>query len=114
IVLDNHNVREQLSGKKIMITGAAGSIGSEIVRQALRYHPDTLILIDQAETPLFELGLQLSKLKSETTIVYKLGDVSNLIRMEKIFEEFRPHVVYHAAAYKHVPVMENNPSEAIL
>lgn len=114
IVLDNHNVREQISGKKIMITGAAGSIGSEIVRQALKYSPDTLILVDQAETPLFEIGLQLSKLKTETTIVYKIADVSNLSRMEKLFDEFRPKLVYHAAAYKHVPVMESNPSEAII
>lgn len=114
IILDNHNIRKQIAGKKIMITGAAGSIGSEIVRQALSYHPARLILVDQAETPLFEIGLQLSKINEDTPIIYKIADVSNLHRMEKIFDEFRPDVVYHAAAYKHVPVMESNPSEAII
>jgi FlaA1/EpsC-like NDP-sugar epimerase len=114
IKLDNHNIRQQMVGKSIMITGAAGSIGGEIVRQALTYQPDTIILVDQAETPLFEIGLEINKIAHSVKIIYKIADVANLTRMERIFEEYQPHLVYHAAAYKHVPVMENNPSEAII
>lgn len=114
IRLDNQNIRHQLAGKTIMITGAAGSIGSEIVRQALNYNPRTLVLVDQAETPLFEIELEINKYPHAANVISKIADVANISRMENIFEEFKPNMVYHVAAYKHVPVMENNPSEAII
>lgn len=114
IKLDNQHVRSQLYRKTIMITGAAGSIGSEIVRQALTYEPDTVILVDQAETPLFEIGMEINKVLHSVKVVHKIADVSNRRRMKRIFDEYHPQLVYHAAAYKHVPVMESNPSEAII
>ncbi len=114
IQLDWENIENQLKDKTILITGAAGSIGSEIARQVLRFHPKLLVLLDQAETPLYELNIELNNtfphLKHEVVI----GDIRNQERMHKVFKSFRPDIVYHAAAYKHVPMMENNPSEAIL
>jgi FlaA1/EpsC-like NDP-sugar epimerase len=114
IKLDNQNVKKALLGKKIMITGAAGSIGSELARQVLYYHPKELILIDQAETALFDLESELKLKKGTLKVEYLVTDISNIDRMCAIFETFRPQVVYHAAAYKHVPMMERNPFEAIL
>lgn len=96
----------------MLITGAAGSIGSELVRQAIRFQPEKLILVDQAETPMHDLQLELNA--HIASIEFIIGDVCNEIRMEKIFATFRPTIVFHAAAYKHVPMMEDNPSEAIL
>lgn len=114
ILLDERNITAQLKGKTILITGAAGSIGSEIARQVARFAPGKLVLLDQAESPLYELEIEcLEKypgVKSEVVI----GDVRNRERMENVFRTFQPNIVYHAAAYKHVPMMELNPSEAIL
>jgi FlaA1/EpsC-like NDP-sugar epimerase len=114
IKLDNYNIRQELKGKKVMVTGAAGSIGSEIVRQALYYNPEMLVLVDQAESDLFEIENEL-KLKKVTLKIYpKIADVTNEERMEFIFKEHLPQVIFHAAAYKHVPMMEKNSSEAVV
>ncbi|MFK7771036.1 MAG: polysaccharide biosynthesis protein [Saprospiraceae bacterium] len=114
IQLDWENIENQLKNKTILITGAAGSIGSEIARQVMRFHPKLLVLLDQAETPLYELDIELNNtfphLKHEVVI----GDIRNHERMHNVFRSFQPDIVYHAAAYKHVPMMEDNPSEAIL
>lgn len=113
IVLDNKSISKELKGKRVLVTGAAGSIGSEIVRQVLKYDPELLIIVDQAETPLHQLRLELNNLSDEVRYEAVMGDVRNYERMNRVFEAFSPHVVYHAAAYKHVPLMEENPSEAV-
>lgn len=113
IVLDNNNISNQLKGKTILVTGAAGSIGSEIVRQVLDFHPKHVVALDQAETPLHHLMLELNKVDFKGKIYSKIADVRNLTMMESIFEQYRPDVVYHAAAYKHVPLMEENPAQAV-
>ncbi len=115
IKLNNPKIKESVIGKTIMVTGAAGSIGSELVRQLVAYKPGKLILIDQAETPLFEFKLEMLKKNAHLngSVVYYMADVSNLKRMSVIFEETKPDLVFHAAAYKHVPMMEDNPMEAI-
>lgn len=115
IKLNNPKIKENVIGKSIMVTGAAGSIGSELVRQLVTYKPGKLILIDQAETPLADLKLEMYKKYPHLngSAVYYLADVSNLERMSVIFEETKPEIVFHAAAYKHVPMMEDNPMEAI-
>jgi FlaA1/EpsC-like NDP-sugar epimerase len=102
-----------LAGKTVLVTGAAGSIGSEIVRQLTRFKIKLLVLTDQAETPIFHLENELKTLYSQCQVKIILGDVANLQKMESIFKEFQPDVVFHAAAYKHVPLMEENPHEAI-
>lgn len=109
ISLTNKNIHRSIKGKVVLITGAAGSIGSEIAKQCLSYEPEKLILLDQAETPIYELDYNL---KSKITEIV-VGDVSNRSRMAKVFKTFHPQVVFHAAAYKHVPLMEDNPYEAI-
>ena len=114
IKINNETISSQISNKRILVTGAAGSIGSEIVRQLLKYDPQTIVLCDQAETPLHELKLELQELNTKTLCISFLGNVTNQERMEELFEMFRPHYVYHAAAYKHVPMMEICPSEAII
>src|SRR5207249_371796 len=114
IRLNTETIKQQLTGKTILITGGAGSIGSELVRQIIPFKPSKLILLDQAESPLYEMELEVSEkygLKRFETVI---ADVTKEERMRRVFEAFRPQVVFHAAAYKHVPVMENNPSEAIL
>lgn len=113
IVLDNKSISSQLKGKTVLITGAAGSIGSEIVRQVIQFNPSTIVMLDQAETPLHHLGLEISKLDSSAEVCSIIADVRDRVALDKIFERFRPEVVYHAAAYKHVPLMEENPSQAI-
>lgn len=115
IKLNNPKIKEHVFGKTILVTGAAGSIGSELVRQLITYKPAKLILIDQAETPLFELMFELRKLHPHLngTLVYFIADVSNKKRMEAIFNEIKPMMVFHAAAYKHVPMMEDHPMEAV-
>lgn len=113
IVLDNEQIRQQVKGKRILVTGAAGSIGSEIVRQLARFSPELIILCDQAETPLHDLELEMKESGHAVQCIPYLTSVNHLPRMESLFEKFKPHHVYHAAAYKHVPMMEFNPTEAI-
>jgi FlaA1/EpsC-like NDP-sugar epimerase len=115
IKLDNPEVMEFVMGKSVMVTGAAGSIGSELVRQLLLFEPSKIVMVDQAETPMFELRNEVLKLLKDNNIdlVFKIADVSNKVRMEYIFRRHRPRVVFHAAAYKHVPLMEENPFEAV-
>ncbi|MDQ3392587.1 MAG: polysaccharide biosynthesis protein [Bacteroidota bacterium] len=114
IVLDNKNVSDEIRGKCICVTGAAGSIGSEIVRQLILHKPGMILLVDQAETPLYELNNEISKLRADVKTSLLIADVSNFDRIDRIFSFYKPDMVFHAAAYKHVPMMENNPSEAIL
>ncbi|MCB0704522.1 MAG: polysaccharide biosynthesis protein [Saprospiraceae bacterium] len=114
IKLEAAYIEEELKDKVILITGAAGSIGSEIARQCSRFHPRKLILLDQAESPLHELDLELQAQFKFRNFEVVLGDVRNEARMRRVFEAFHPDLVYHAAAYKHVPMMENNPSEGVL
>jgi len=113
IQLDLEKIQNQLKNKTILITGAAGSIGSEIARQITRFHPKSLILLDQAETPLYELDIELNNTFTFSKHEVVIGDIRNQERMENVFRTFNPDIVYHAAAYKHVPMMEDNPSEAI-
>ena len=114
IVLDSKSITKQLKDKTVLITGAAGSIGSEIVRQVLSFDPKTVILLDQAETPLHNLCLETQSINSNSKIHTIITDVRNKAALERIFKLYRPQMVYHAAAYKHVPLMEENPSQAIL
>lgn len=114
IVLNNLDLRNEIAGKVICITGAAGSIGSEIARQVLMLSPSKLVLIDQAETHLFEIGYELYNRNSQTDIQYHVADVTNEDRISKIFSDNKPEVIFHAAAYKHVPMMERNPIEAVI
>ena len=113
IVLDNDQIRKQVRGKRILVTGAAGSIGSEIVRQLATFSPEMIILCDQAETPLHDLELEMRESSHNVQYIPFLTSVNHLPRMEALFEKFKPHHVYHAAAYKHVPMMEFNPIEAV-
>lgn len=113
INLKNEKVAQDIQGKKVMITGAAGSIGSEIVRQVMAMDPMIIIAIDNAETPLHELRLSIEDSKSMAKIVYFIGDICDRVRMEQVFEIYQPDIVYHAAAYKHVPLMEDSPSIAV-
>lgn len=114
IKLDEQQIKEQVNGKKILVTGAAGSIGSEIVRQLMRYKPGKIILLDQGETPLFQMELEMMENYRNRDYEIVIGDIRQRERMENLFRTFRPEVVFHAAAYKHVPMMEHNPSEAVL
>jgi len=113
IVLDSKSISKQLKGKTVLITGAAGSIGSEIVRQVLGFAPGKIIILDQAETPLHHLCLEVQNIESNSEIYNVVADVRNKKAMDKVFELYHPQVVFHAAAYKHVPLMEDNPSQAI-
>lgn len=114
IHLDHEKIKSELAGKRILITGAAGSIGSEIARQVAKFFPEKLILIDQSETALHYLQLEFEEFFPDLDAVFFIADICNKQRMSSVFRQFSPEIVYHAAAYKHVPVMEHNPSEAIL
>lgn len=111
IKIKNEEVGKEVRGKKILVTGAAGSIGSEIVRQVLNYNPAIVIACDSAETPLHELQMSMPENVPLKTFI---GDICDRVRMEQIFEIYAPDMVYHAAAYKHVPLMEDHPSEAVI
>lgn len=113
IRIQNEAVHKDIRNARILITGAAGSIGSELVRQVIQFEPELLVLIDQAESPLYELERELKSIKSRTRVVLGIADITNRARLAGYFERHKPELVYHAAAYKHVPMMEGNPSEAI-
>ncbi len=113
IVLDNKSISKQLKDKSVLITGAAGSIGSEIVRQVLSFNPQEVIILDQAETPLHNLSLEIERIPSDSKIHTIIADIRNKEALNKVFLKYHPQVVFHAAAYKHVPLMEENPDQAI-
>ena len=114
ILLEKKIIETELKNKCILITGAAGSIGSEIVRQLLVFQPKKLVLLDQAETPLHNLCIEIEGLKKDIAIEIEIHDVRDYEGMKKIFEKYNPNSVYHAAAYKHVPLMEKHPIQAVL
>ncbi len=114
IVLDNKSIKKQIQNKTVLITGAAGSIGSEIARQVLGFSPKEIIILDQAETPLHHLSLELGAIGYDSKIHNVIADIRNIEAMHRVFKLHNPQVVFHAAAYKHVPMMEENPSQAIL
>jgi FlaA1/EpsC-like NDP-sugar epimerase len=113
IRLNNELIEEQILNKVICITGGAGSIGSELARQILSFRPKALVLVDQAESPLYDIERELRPKATHTKLMVFIADICNRNRMSNIFKEFRPDTVFHAAAYKHVPMMESNPSEAV-
>ncbi len=113
IRLENTDVEKRHHGKKILITGGAGSIGSEIVRQVAQFRPELIVVLDQAETPLYEVELEITKAYPEVNFKFVMGDVANYRRMEQVFESHDFSMVYHAAAYKHVPLVEENPHDAV-
>jgi len=113
IHINNNQIRAQIKGKRVLVTGAAGSIGSEIVRQLINYSPELIVLCDQAETPLHSLELELHESGKKVNCISYLASITNEARMRQVFTDFKPHYVYHAAAYKHVPMMELCPTEAV-
>lgn len=113
IKLDVNNVEEQIQGRVILVTGAAGSIGSELVRQISKFNPKKLIMLDQAESPLYDIEIEMAELNRAHHCEVVIGDISNKVRLENVIKTYRPEVIFHAAAYKHVPMMEDNPSEAL-
>ena len=117
IKLDNINVKREIDGKVVLITGAAGSIGSEICRQVLHYNPKLLVMVDQAESPMYDFQFELKNTPDLKLLVDKMvfiiANVKDQRRMEEVFSTYKPQIVYHAAAYKHVPFMEENAYEAV-
>ncbi len=114
IVINNHKIGNEISGKRVLVTGAAGSIGSEVVRQVLSYNPEMIILCDQAETLLYDIQLELEEKYPHATLKVFIASIRDYNRMQMLFQEYSPEIVFHAAAYKHVPMMENHPAEAVL
>jgi len=116
IKLDMAKIKSDITGKVILVTGAAGSIGSELVRQIISYKPRLLVMVDMAESPLYELELEVREhlISKHCHLETVIGDIRNKERMRNVFKSFHPDIIFHAAAYKHVPVMELNPSESIL
>jgi len=113
IVLNKKEISKDVNNKIVLVTGAAGSIGSEIVRQLTKFAPKKIIIFDQAESPLYDLELELREEQQFFNFEIIIGDMTDKNRTEKMFKIYKPNIVYHAAAYKHVPMMENNPSEAV-
>ena len=114
IKIENEEVKRRHFGKNILITGGAGSIGSEIVRQVSQFDPELVVVLDQAETPLYEIELEMREKFPNIHFKFVLADISNRHRIEPLFQKYNFSMVYHAAAYKHVPLVEQNPHEAIL
>ena len=113
IRLDEKQIKQDTLNRTILVTGAAGSIGSEIVRQLIRFNPKHIIVFDQAESPLYDLELELKERFRFSKVSVIIGSIADRYRMEYVFKKYNPSLIYHAAAYKHVPMMENNPSEAV-
>jgi FlaA1/EpsC-like NDP-sugar epimerase len=113
IVLDEDKIYDDIRGKVVLVTGAAGSIGSEIVMQLAKFQPKSIVAFDQAESPLYDLELLLGENHNFRNFEIVIGDITRRERVEFLYETFRPEIVFHAAAYKHVPMMENNPEEAV-
>lgn len=113
ITTDLDSIQKYIKGKRVLVTGGAGSIGSEIVRQLVNFGTSTVTVYDNAEASMFHLEQEISRTNPKAHIKYVIGDVRDKYRLEEIFETFKPSVVFHAAAYKHVPMMESNPVEAI-
>ena len=113
IELDTTAIASSISNKVVMVTGAAGSIGSEITRQLIRFKPSKIILLDQAETQLHELNIELQENYKDAPAIYILADVRKKDELKSVFELYHPDIIFHAAAYKHVPLMEINPSQAV-
>ena len=114
ILIENEEIKNKHFQKQILVTGGAGSIGSEIVRQIAIYNPDLIVVVDQAETPLYDMELEMSECFPKVKFEFILADISNENRMKDIFAEHSFSIVYHAAAYKHVPIIEKNPHAAVL
>lgn len=113
IVLDINKIKKKILNKVVLVTGAAGSIGSEIVRQIIAFNPNKIVLFDQAESPLYDMELDLQEKFNFYNFEIVIGNIADEYRVRKLFEVYKPTIVYHAAAYKHVPMMENNPTEAL-
>lgn len=113
IILDNPRIEQDLKGKVVLVSGAAGSIGSELCRQISYYHPKLIVMLDIAESPLYDIQQEFKENHPKCAIKIVLGDVKNKKKMSELFRELKPQIVFHAAAYKHVPMMENYPEEAI-
>ncbi len=113
IVLSEDKIKTQISGKIILVSGAAGSIGSGLVKQILEHKPKKILLLDQAESPMYDLNNELLGKPHSSELEVIIGDIRNKERMQRLFAHAKPDIIYHAAAYKHVPLMESNPSEAI-
>ncbi len=113
IVLDINKIKKKLLNKCVLVTGAAGSIGSEIVRQLIAFNPSKIVLFDQAESPLYDMELDLQEKFNFYNFEIVIGNIADKYRINKLFDVYNPSIVFHAAAYKHVPMMENNPTEAL-
>jgi len=113
ILTDFSTIQDYIKGKRVIVTGGAGSIGSEIVRQLIKFNASSVVVYDNAEASVFHLEQEISRSNPKSHIKYVIGDVRDKYRLEEIFDSFKPNVVFHAAAYKHVPMMELNPVEAV-